>query len=130
MSRLLRRHRKFLASAVLGMWAFALFVGFANACSWDGVSAVSHHDTMAVTAAGDTMDHDMAPGCEEFCSNDIPLIVVLQLVQDQPAGQPLVVATQDQFGFLPISAPILRLASTAHRSPGVLYSLQTVRLTL
>jgi len=130
MSRLLRRHRKFLASAVLGMWAFALFVGFANACSWDGVSAPSHHPTIVVHTAGDTLDHDMAPGCEKFCSNDIPLIGVLQLVQDQPAGQPLVVATHDKLGLLPISAPILRLALTAHRSRGVPYSLRTVRLTL
>lgn len=130
MSRLLHRRRQFLASAVLGMWAFALFVGLSNACSWDGVSAVSHHPTMSVHAFDDTTDHDASRGCEEFCSNDIPLIGVLQLVQDQPAERPLVVATQDKLGFLPICAPILQLARTAHRSPGVLYSLRTVRLTL
>ena len=130
MSRLLHRHRKFLASTVLGLWAFALFIGIANACSWDGVTAVPHQPTMAIHAIGDAMDHDMAPGCEEFCSNDLPLFSVLQLVQEQPAQQPLVVATHHDLGFLPISAPVLRFELTAHPPPGAPFSLRTVRLTL
>jgi hypothetical protein len=130
MSRILQRHRQFLASATLGLWAFAVFVGIANACTWDGVTAVPHQQTMAVHAGGDAIDDGMAPGCEEFCRNDVPLLGVLQLVQDTPAGQPLVVATHHKLGVLPISAPALRLARTAHPSPGVPFSLRIVRLTL
>jgi len=130
MSRLLRRHRKFLTSGVLGLWMFALFVGIANACTWDGVTAVPHPPTVAAHAADDAMDHDTGPGCEEFCSNDLPLLGVLQSAQDTPAGQPLVVATRHDLGFLPISAPVHRLARTAHPSPGVPLSLRIVRLTL
>jgi len=129
MPRLLRRYRKFLTSSILGLWVFAVFVGIANACSWDGVTAVPHQPTMAVHAIGGVMDHDAAPGCEEFCSNALPLFGVLQLVQDQPAGQPFVLAAH-HVGFLPISVPILRLARTAHSAPGVPFSLRIVRLTL
>ena len=130
MSRFLRRHRKFLTSTVLGVWVFALVVGIANACSWDGVTATPHQPIVAVHAAGGVTDDGMAPGCEEFCSNDVPLLGVLQLVQDQPAGQPLVVATPPDLGFLPISAPALRSARPAHPPPGVPLSLRTVRLAL
>jgi hypothetical protein len=130
MTRILHRHRRFLASAVLGLWAFAVFVGIANACTWDGVAAVPHQPTTAVHAGGDPMEDGMAPGCEEFCSNDVPLVGVLQMVKDPPAGQPLLVATHHELGFLPISAPLLRLARTAHPSAGVPFSLRIVRLTL
>jgi len=130
MTRLVHRHRKCLTSSVLAMWIFALFVGIANACSCDGVTAVPHQSTAALHVGGESMDHDMAPGCEDFCSNDLPMFSVLQLVQDQPAGQPLVLATHHGLGSRLISAPNLRLARNAHPPPGVLYSLLFVRLTL
>ena len=130
MSRRLHRHRKFITSSILGLWLFALFVGIANACSWDGVTAAPHHPTVETHAFDGIADQDIAPGCDEFCSNDVPLLGVLQLVQEQPAGQPLVVATHHDLGFVPISAPGLRLTRTAHPSPGVPFSLRIVRLTL
>jgi hypothetical protein len=130
MHRLLHRHRTFVASIVLGLWMFALFVGIANACGWDGVTAVPNQSTVATLAADDAVDHGMATDCDEFCSNDVPLLSVLQLVQEQPAGQPLVIATHHDLGFLPISAPALRLARTAHPSLGVPFSLRIVRLRL
>ncbi len=130
MSRILHRHRQFLASAVLGLWVFAVFVGIANACTWDGVAAVPHQSTMAAHVDSDAMDDSTAPDCEEFCGNDIPLVGVLQLVQDAPAGQPLVVATHHKLGVLPISAPLLRSAGTALPAPGVPFVLRIVRLTL
>ena len=134
MSCLLHRYRKSLASAVLGLWTFALFVGIANACSWDGVSTVPHPPTTAAHAAAhatsDATDEDTGPGCEEFCSNDVPLLGVLQLVQEPPAGLALLVATHHDFGFMPISAPELRLARGAHPPPGVPFFLRIVRLTL
>jgi hypothetical protein len=124
----MHRHRQFLASAVLGLWVFAVFVGMANACTWDGATAVPHQPS--TVHAVDATDSGMAPGCDEFCSNDVPLLSVLKLVQDQPAGQPLVVATHHDLGFLPISAPLLQFARSAHPSPGVPLSLRIVRLTL
>jgi hypothetical protein len=73
---------------------------------------------------------DTARGCEEFCSNDRPLFGVLQLVPDQPAEQPLVIAKHHDLGFLPIAASNLRLARSVHPPPGVPFSLRIVRLTL
>ena len=61
MSRLLKRHRKFLSASVLGLWMFALFVGFANACSWDGVTAIPNQPPMAGHAAVDATDRDTDP---------------------------------------------------------------------
>ena len=109
---------------------FALFVGIANACSWDGATAGLHQPIMAVHAVGEALDDGVAPDGEEFCSNGVPLLMVLQPVQEQSAGHTLVVATHHDLGFLPISAPVLRLARTAHPSPGVPLSLRIVRLTL
>ena len=134
MSRLLHRYRKSLASAVLGLWTFAFLIGVANACSWDGVATVPHLPTTAAHAAAhatsDAADDDAAPGCEEFCSNDVPLLGVLQQVQEPPAGLALLVATHHDFGFLPISAPESRLARGAHPPQGVPFCLRIVRLTL
>ena len=134
MSRLLHRYRRSLASAVLGLWTFALCIGIANACSWDGVSTVPHVSTTAAHAAvhatTDATGEDPAPGCEEFCNNDVPLLGVLKLVQEPPAGLALLVATHHDSGFLPISAPEPRLARGAHPPPGVSFFLRFVRLTL
>ena len=130
MTRLLHRHRKSLASTVLGVWLFALFVGIANACSWDGVTAAPHQPAATAHAADADMAHDAAPGCDDFCSNDVPMVSVLKLVQDPPAGQPLILAAHSEFGVLPISAFVVRPTRTAHPSPGVPFLLRTVRLTL
>ena len=130
MPRLLHRHCRLLASTALGLWMFALFVGTANACSWDGVTAVPHQLTVAAHAVDDDLNHGTATGCGELRVNDVPLGSVLQQVQEPHAGQPLVVATRHDLGFPPIPAPALRLAQTAHPSPGVLFALRTIRLTL
>ena len=130
MPRLLHRKRKLLTATVLGLWVFALFVGIANGCSWDGVTSNAQSSTVESHSANSADDHDMVPGCDDFCGNDVPLVSVLKLVQDQPAGQPLVIASHSHLGVLPISAPVLRLARNAHPPPGVPFSLRTVRLTL
>ena len=130
MPRLLHRHREFLTASVLAIWMFALFVGIANACSWDGVTAVRHQSTAVILADSKTVDHDVAPACENGGSNDLPLFSVLQLVQDQPAGQPLGLPTSYDIGLRPTSAPTLRWARNAHPPPGVPFSLRIVRLTL
>lgn len=130
MTRLLHRQRKFLASTVLGVWLFALFVGIANACSWDGVSPVLHPSTVAAHAVDSDMAHGLAPSCDDCCSNDVPMLGVLKLIQDPPAGEPLVLAAHHDAGVLPVSASFVRRPRTAHPSPGVPFFLRTVRLTL
>src|SRR5512141_3288136 len=124
MACVLHRYRRILASAVLGLWTFALFVGIANACGWDGVTAAPHPPTLVAHAVDDAVDHDMAPGCDEFCSNDVSLFSMLKLVQDQPAGQPLLLATHCYLGALSFSSPVLRLARNAHPPQGVPCSLR------
>lgn len=130
MRRLLHRHRKFAIAAVLGLWQFALFAGIANACGWDGVATDPHPSTVTAHAVHDATDHGNAPGCDEFCINDVPIPSVQKPVFDQPHGQPFVLASHHDLGVLPNSAPPLRLARTAHPSPGVPLSLRVVRLTL
>jgi hypothetical protein len=85
---------------------------------------------VAAHAVEDATEHGLASGGDEFCSNDVPLLAVLQLIQDTPAAQQLVVAADHDFGFLSISASAFRLARTARPSPGVSFSLRIVRLTL
>ena len=109
---------------------FALFVGIANACSWDGVTAAPHHTTVAAHAIDDIADQDIAPGCDEFCSNDVPILSMLKLVQDQSTGQPLILASHHRLGVLPSAASVLRLAQTTHPPPGAPFFLRIVRLTL
>jgi len=130
MSRLLHRHRRFLASALLGLWAFALFVGAANACCWDGVTTVPHQSAAAAHADGDAMDDGMTPDCEDLGSDDAALLGLLKQVQDPPAGKPVVLAAHHDLGFLPIHAPAFRLARTAHQPPGTAHFLRIVRLTV
>lgn len=126
----MRRHRQFLTSTILGLWLFALFVGIANACNWNDVSSMPHHPTLATHAVDDAMDEGIAPGCDEFCSNDVPVLRVVKLVQVQPAEQPLILALHHSFGVLPISTPVLFLAWNAHPPPGVPFFRRSVRLTL
>ena len=91
---------------------------------------MAHPPTVNAHAVDRADDHDQAPGCVEFCSNDVPLVGALKLVQDQPAGQPLVVLSHYYLGALPIFAPAPCLARKVHPPPGVPFSLRTVRLTL
>ncbi len=90
----LRRHRKPVTSLFLGMWLFALFAGIANACLTDAASPATGMPEMAM-GAGQSDDHGPPPGCRQFCSTDTPVFSKLQLVQDQPAGPPLLIAGID-----------------------------------
>lgn len=130
MSPSLRCHRKILASSAVVIWAFGVFAGIANACSLDGLPATPHHPVTAVHAGDDAVDSGGAPDCDEHFGASLPLPGLVQRTQEQPVGEPLVVATHHQPGFLPISAPVLRAARTAHPSTGVPFSLRIVRLTL
>lgn len=82
-----RRHRKLLASLLLGMWLFALFVGVANTCMVEEASAALPMSSIAMEP-GQIGDHVQPAGCEQFCKADASLFSKLRLVQDQPPGQP------------------------------------------
>jgi len=129
MLHLLRHHRKGLASAALGLWLFALFLGIAHACSWDGVTTVTHISNAAVHA-DDGMADKSAPDCEDTPSNDLPLPNVLQLAQDPSGGVALLVATHSGLRLLPNSASLSGSACIARPPPGVPFSHRIVRLTL
>jgi hypothetical protein len=130
MSRLARRNRRLLAAAALVAWMLSLFVGIANACSWDGVTPGSHHAVATPHSHGADESIYSPPDCDEFCNNDVPLVGVLKLVQDQPPGQPIVLHSRYNFGVLPSFVHALRFAQHAHPPPGVPFLLRTVRLTL
>jgi hypothetical protein len=123
----LRRHRRAVTSVILGAWVFALFVGIANACLPETV------DTMQTTgmamAPGQDSDESPSAGCEQFCSIDTPLFSKLQLVQDQPAGQPLLVASVSTLlsPALVSAVPVMYLA---HPPPDVPILLRSLRLAL
>ena len=78
--------------------------GIANACSWDGATEGPHQPIVAVHAVGEALDDGVTPDGEEFCSSGVPLLMVLQPVQEQSAGHTLVVATRHNLGFLPTIA--------------------------
>jgi hypothetical protein len=118
------RRRRALTSIFLGAWVFALFVGIANACGWDGVITVAHHPVAAHSVDG------MPPGCEQFCNDNLPLLAKLQSVQDGSAGQPLAFATHHYLGFAPMPAPALRPVLAAHPPPGAPPLLRFLRLSL
>ena len=124
----LRRHRKPLASLFLGMWLFALFVGIAHACMTDDASATGQMSGMAM-GSGQDDGYGQPAGCEQFCKIDTPLFSKLQLVQDQPAGQPLMVASIDVPGTL-VTLNSVSDAYRAHPPPDVPLLLRTLRLAL
>jgi len=122
-----RRHRRRVAALILGAWLFALFAGIASAClpEWG--------NTTQNASMGMDTEHDGDPtrsaACEQFCNIDTPLFSKLQLVQDQPAGQPLLVASASVLlSSAPASAaPVVYLA---HPPPGVPILLRSLRLAL
>ena len=130
MTWFLRRYQRFLASTVLGLWAFAVLVGIANACGWDGVAAVPHRSTLAVHGVTQSSDGKTAPAHEHVCSNDLALLGALVPVQDPPGSHPFVLVAHHHLGFPLMSASALRCARTGLLPPGVPLSLRTVRLAL
>jgi hypothetical protein len=78
---------------------------------------------------GQDGDESQSAGCQQFCNVDTPLISKLQLVQDQPAGQPLLVASVSTLlSRVPASAvPAVYLA---HPPPDVPILLRSLRLAL
>ena len=122
-----RRHRRRVAALILGAWLFALFAGIANACLPESGNTI-HNTSMDMGTEHDG-DSNRSAACEQFCNVDTPLFSKLQLVQDQPAGQPLLVASVSALlSSAPASAaPVVYLA---HPPPGVPILLRSLRLAL
>lgn len=124
-----RRHRRSLASLVLGMWLLAVFVGIANACL-PGQGASLHPALHQAMALGEHhSDESAPPDCAQFCNDDLPLFAKLKLVQDLPSAQPLLVAALEVF----VAAdPSTRVVPThlAHPPPDVPLYLRSLRLAL
>lgn len=124
-----RRHRRSVASLVLGMWLLAMFVGIANACL-PGQGAAAHPAAHQSMAMGDHhQDGSAPPDCAQFCNDDLPLFAKLKLVQDLPAAQPLLVTPFD----VPAAVdPSTRVVPThlAHPPPDVPLYLRSLRLAL
>lgn len=85
---------------------------------------------MASHASDAPKDERMAPGCEDFCANDLPLVTVLKLVQDQPGGEPLVIAAFNPVRLVSHSASGLRAVILVPPPPDLPVSLRFSRLTL
>jgi len=122
-----RHHRRAITSLILGAWLFALFAGIANACL-PGTVETMQTVGMAM-GAGQNGDESQSAGCQQFCNIDAPLYSKLKLVQDQPAGQPLLVASVSiLLSPVPVSAvPVVLLA---HPPPDVPILLRSLRLAL
>ena len=71
----------------------------------------------------------MAPGCEHFCSNDRPLVMVLKISQDQPAGERLIIMPFDDVRLISYLASEFRTEFAAHPPPGLPLSIRFARLT-
>jgi hypothetical protein len=122
----LRRHRKPLVVLVLGAWLFALFVGVANACP----PSMAHPAGMVMPADS----HDGAPqtpfaNCLQFCADDTPVFSKLQLVQGQPTGKALLVATATAFHAAP-TATAVDITHPAHPPSGVPVLFRSLRFAL
>ena len=123
----LRRHRRAVTSLILGAWLFALFVGIANSCLPETVNTMQTAD-MAIVP-GEHGDESHSAGCQQFCSIDTPLFSKLQLVQDQPAGQPLLVASISTL-VSPVPASAVAAVYLTHPPPDVPILLRSLRLAL
>ena len=85
-----RKQCNTLSALLLGAWLFALFAAVANACV-PGDPWTPHPASHVALAAHHP--EGLAPSdCAQFCNDATPLYPKLQSVQDQPAGQPLLVA--------------------------------------
>lgn len=126
---IVRRHRRSLASLVLGMWLLAAFIGIANACL-PGQGATSQLMAQPAMAMGEHHPDETAPSdCAKFCNDDLPLFAKLKLVQELPAVQPLLVTAFET----PVAVdPIARVVPThlAHPPPDVPLYLRSLRLAL
>ena len=122
----LRRHRRAVTSLILGAWLFALFAGIANACLAETADIMQ---TAGMAMSGGQDGDESQSACQQFCNVDTPLLSKLQLVQDQPAGQPPLVASVSTFPS-PVPASAVPVAYLAHPPSDVPILLRSLRLAL
>jgi hypothetical protein len=122
-----RGYRKSVACAVLGAWLLALFVSMAHAC--DTMPVAPGEPRMAGMAGAHHDDAAPSPDCRRFCNDDLPLFGKLRLVQDPPAGEPLLIATATR---LELTSPMAaRVSLPAPRAPpDIPILLRSLRLAL
>ena len=122
--------RKILTSVTLGCWLFAFFVGVVHACGLDGELGRSQQVVAASIDSQRHGDDDAHPGCEQCCADNLPVLVKLQSVQDQPGGQALLLPP---FVVDPLLARMASVPSPLHRPhppPGIALNTRFVRLAL
>ncbi len=123
-----RRQRKTITSFALGVWLFALFIGFAHACGLDEPASVQIH-VAAANSGERSLDLGAPDGCEQFCKADMPVVTQIPPLGDQPCSVPLTIAARDigvAFAFPPAS----RSAQVAHPPPDVPAFLRFAHLRL
>ena len=111
--------RKVLTPVILGCWLFALFVGVVHACGLDGELGRSQHVVATSIDSQRHGDGDADPGCQQCCADNVPVLVKLQSVQDQPGGQALLLPP---FVVVPLLARMASGPSPLHRlhpPPGI-----------
>jgi hypothetical protein len=121
--------RKALTSVTLGCWLFALFVGVVHACGLDGELVPLQQAAAVSTNAHDQCGSDAPPGCERFCTGDLPLLAKIQSVQDQPGGHAILAP---MFGE-PLWPRVVAVPSPLFRTrpaPGIYLIARSVRLAL
>jgi len=125
-----RRHRKPLSALMLGVWLFALFVSTANACMPVFVPGMGTPEQASNMAAdcGEAEHQTPSASCLQFCADDTPVFSKLQLIQDQPGGQPLLISGSAFVA--PPRVPSLAVHQHAHPPPGVPVLLRSLRLAL
>ena len=129
MFRFRQRQRKTLAAIVVGYWLFAFFVGVAHACGIDEVLGESHALAVTVTDS-QGRDDDAAPGCHQFCADDLPMLAKLKTVQDAPTVQAFLVQALWVEPLLTGAAPIASLPHSPDPPPGIDINIRFVRLAL
>jgi len=124
-----KRRRKDIAPFILAFWLFSLFVSVAHACGLD--DNFDHNaPTEAAKIGGHGLDEGASPGCEKFCSDDLPLLAKLRAVQDSPTGEVLTLAPFAANPFQVAVAPARSLLTSPDPPPGIAVNIRFVRLAL
>lgn len=125
-----KRRRKSLTSIVLGVWLFALFVGFVHACGLDEDSLRADQIKAVNAGCHGQGDQGIPAACAKFCSDDLPLLAKVKALQDPPAGQAFLIVSINGDSFLrgPVSNPTL--LPSPDPPPVIAVNTRLVRLAL
>ena len=128
MNRPFDRRRRVTAGVALGMWLFALFVGFAQACDWH--VAIGGADATYASRDSAAPPHGAGRAdCEQFCATNVPVVAKLPLIGGQWDSSPLVPSLA-RAHFAPAIAPPPLPAIVVRPVSGVPPFLRVSRLRL